>query len=454
MTAPDSPARQRPTPSLAQTPQAPGALPVLGHGLMIARRPLEFISALPAHGDLVRIKLGPRPAYVVTSPELTHRVLVTEARSFERGWLFDKAARFLGSGLGTASGADHRRQRRLVQPSFHRDRLPAYAAVMRDQAEALSARWQSGETVDMGPAMDRMSMSVATHALFSPVLGARVGEVLRRVLPVLTDGVIRRTSLPDWCASLPTPGNRRFERAVTELREAVGDSIAAYRSSGVDHGDVMSMLLAGRDEDGSGLTDSEIYDQVVTLISAAVETVGAALAWAFFEIAANEPVQRRLHTELDQVLSAKPPQYTDLPRLGYTLRIVNEALRLSAAWLFMRRTIRPVQLGDIELPPGTEVVYSPYLLHHDPRWFPDPDRFDPDRWAADTPACPGAFVPYAAGPHQCMGNTFAQLEMTTAIAVICGQWNLRVPSGIRARAVARIDVHPDRAPVMVERRRT
>ncbi|GGZ03903.1 cytochrome P450 [Streptomyces poonensis] len=441
---------------LSQIPEAPGALPLLGHGMMIARRPLAFISSLPAHGDLVRIKLGPRPAYVTTTPELTHRVLVTNARDFERGWLFEKASRFLGSGLGTSSGNAHRRQRRMVQPSFHRDRLPAYSAVMRDQARATALRWRPGQVVDMNHAMDELSMSIATRALFSPALGTHVGDVMRRVLPVLTNGVIRRTSLPDWWAAVPTPGNRRFERAVAELRTAIGTSIAAYRRSGTDHGDLMSMLLASRDDTGAGLTDDEVYDQVVTLISAAVETVGAALAWAFYEIAARPPVQRRLHGELDQVLSGRPPGYDQLPRLVYTRRIVNEALRFSAAWLFMRRSIRQVRLGDVDLPAGTEIIYSPHLLHHDPRWFRDPHRFDPDRWAPDGTALkfPRAFVPYAAGPHQCMGNTFAQLEMVTAVAVICGRWVLRVPPGVRARAVARIDVHPDRAPVIVEHRST
>jgi cytochrome P450 len=435
-------------------PQAPGAWPGIGHAIPLIRRRLEFMTSLAAHGDIVRVRLGRLPAYVVTHPDLVWQVLVPGDRDYQRGRLFDKLRQFAGDGLASTSGEMHRRHRRMLQPAFRPEFLTRYADIIRTAAETEAQSWIPGRVVAIDQAMNRLTQSIMANTLFGTDRGAHLSGVVARGMPVLMQGMMVRTVLPTWWEKLPTPGNRRYARSSNEMNAAIDQVIADYRSAGIERDDLLSALLAARDDNDKPLSDRQIRDQVITFILAGIENPSVMMAWALYEISRNPAVAERVHAELDTILAGRPPGYDDMPELGYLDRVVTETLRVRAPWLFMRRTLHPVQLGDVVIPAGVELIYSPYALQHDPRWFPDPYRFDPDRWLPENRARlpKGANVPFSAGTHKCIGDTFAVAEMVISLAVICTAWRLRPLPGIRVREVATASVHPSRLLMITERR--
>lgn len=407
-------------------PVAPGRWPVLGHTPALLRRRFAFTKGLRVHGDLVKVYLGTLPTYFVTTPELTYRVLVADSASFGKGAMFDKFRPFVGNGLVNSGGAFHLRQRRLVQPAFHRDRIAHYTDKMQLAVARLSESWKPGQIREINEDMQALAVTIVGEALFGTEFGRRAIDEARHSIPiVIRQGMIRALS-PAFVGKLLVRGNRRFDQAVRGMRAVVGALIADWRAAGVDRGDLLSMLLMARDEDGEAMTDQQAYDEVVTLLSAGIETSALALAWLFHEIGANPDVERRVHEEVDQVLAGRPCGFEDIQKLTYTKQVINETLRMYPIWILMRRALRDVLLGGVRLPAGTEVTVSPHALHHDPRYFPEPTRFDPDRWApdrvADVPR--GAYLPFGAGNRQCVGTTFAQAELVVTVATIASRWRL------------------------------
>lgn len=405
---------------------APGKWPVLGHTPAMLRRRFAFTSALREHGDLVRLYLGAKPVYFVTTPELTHQVLVTDGSAFEKGAMFDKFRPFVGNGIVISSGAFHLRQRRLIQPAFHRERIAHYAATMRAAVERLTGSWQPGQVREINDDMQALAVTITGEALFGTEFGTAAIEQARESIPiVIRHGMIRALS-PAFVEKLLVRGNRQFDNAVVRMRAVVLDLIARWRAEDTDRGDLLSMLLMARDDGGEGMTDDQAYDEVVTLLSAGIETSALALAWLFHEISQHPDVEARLHAELDEVLDGQPVTSDHVPRLTYTRQVINETLRMYPIWILMRRTTSEVDLAGATIPPGTEVTISPHALHFDPRSFPHPDRFDPDRWSARrADSVPrGAFVPFGAGNRQCVGNAFALTEMVVTIATVAARWRL------------------------------
>ncbi|MGW2372856.1 cytochrome P450 [Kitasatospora sp. NPDC001683] len=404
---------------------APGALPLLGHAPSFIRSPLDFVAGLAAHGDLVRLRLGPLDAYVVCHPDLVHRLL-TEDRTYDKGGIIiEKAREAFGNGLATCPASAHRRQRRMLQPAFHRDRLPGYAAMMAEEIADTTARWRDGDVVDVPAAMYRLSTAVTARCLFAAHERADSLPV-HDAMDAVTRGVARRMMLPlPGADRIPTPGNRRFKRAQRNLREITRLLIADYRAAGTDHQDLLSMLLSARDEHGRGLSDGEIHDQVVTFLLAGMETSAATLSWAWTLLAANPAVRERLHTELDTVLDGRPARHEDLPALPLTARIVSETLRLyPPAWILSRTVTVDTELGGHRLPAGATVLYSPYLLHRRADLFPCPDRFDPDRWLTTARPAAGTYTPFGLGARRCIGDAFGTTEAALALATIAARWTV------------------------------
>jgi cytochrome P450 len=433
----------------------PGRWPLLGHTPSLLRQRFSFTSSLREHGDLVKIHLGPMPAYVVTTPELVHEVLVTQAGKFEQGILFERFRPHLGNGVALSNGAFHLRQRRLLQPAFHRERIAHYASTMVESATATADGWQPGEVVEVYQAMQQLAVTVLGRALFATDLGAAAIAEAQRSVPILVKQVVVRALSPGFLAALPIPGNRAFDAATARLRAVVTEVIAAARADGADNGDLLSMLLLARDADtGESMSDQQVYDEVVTLLTGGTDTVGLALGWFFHELGRHPEIERRFHAEIDDVLGGASPTVDDLPGLGYTRQILNEVLRVYPIWLLIRRTTEEIDLGGVRLPAGTEVVYSPHALHHDPRNFADPDRFDPDRWAPDRVGeIPrGAFVPFGSGVRQCIGNTFAQTEIALVAATIATRWRLVPVPGRPVRIKVTGAAYPSRLPMTAEPR--
>ncbi|ALG11802.1 cytochrome P450 [Kibdelosporangium phytohabitans] len=436
------------------TPVAPGRWPLLGHTPSLLRHRFGFTSSLADHGDLVRVYLGPVPAYMVTSPALIHQMLVTDGKKFDKGMLFDRFRPVWGNGIAISNGAFHARQRRLMQPAFHVKRIAGYADVMSEVARGMAGSWHAGQVVQVDQAMLEVSITVAGRTLFSTELGKAAIAEARRSLPVvIKQGMVRALS-PGFVTHLPIPGNHQFDQAIQRLHGIVFDVIAEGRAQQEDRGDILSMLLATPDEDtGEPMTDQQVYDEVITLLTGSGETVMLAMSWFFHEIARHPALERRWHEEIDQ-FGGRPLTYEDLPKLRYTAMVCKEVLRRYPIWLLMRRTNTEVDLGGTLIPPRTEVAFSPHALHHDPRFHPDPYRFDPDRWdTSKTPPPPqGAYVPFSDGSRKCIGNHFALAEMAITTATIGSRWRLVPVPGRPVRIKVTGAAYPSQLPMTVEQR--
>ncbi|MFG1665711.1 cytochrome P450 [Streptomyces sp. Y7] len=412
---------------------APGIFPTVSHGIALFRRPLDFLNSLPAQGDLVEVRLGPLRAWVVCHPELVHQVLM-DARTFDKGGpLYDRLRTLLGDGIGTCPHQAHRRQRRLLQPGFRKARVADQTALMGEEVQAVCREWRAGQEVDVSATMLTLSARVIGRVLFSDSLDAATAAEVHGCLVTIVRGLFLRTVVPiEGPFRVPTPANRRFRHASARLRAIVDTAIAERRrdASRSDRDDLLEILLsaARSDVEGAAITEQEVRSQVLTLIFAGAETTALCLASAFDLLSRHPEDERRLHSEVDAVLAdGQPPGHEELMRLVHTQRVVTETLRhRPPGWLFTRVTTRETDLAGHRLPRGATVLYSPYLLHHDPASFPDPDRFLPDRWlperAAEVP--PGAMIPFAAGTRNCIGAAFAMAETTVAVSYIARHWRL------------------------------
>ncbi|KOV70381.1 cytochrome P450 [Streptomyces sp. AS58] len=418
---------------------APGIFPFVSHAIALFRRPLEFLNSLPQQGDLVEIRLGPMRAWVVCEPRLVHRML-TDPHTFDKGGpLYDRLGALMGDGIVTCRQSEHRRQRQLLQPGFHASRIAAYTELMAEEALSLCDEWRPGRKVDVTAAMMALTTRVTSRVLFSDSLDARRAAAVRESLAAVVRGLFVRTVVPvDAPFRIPTPANRRYRDALARLHTLI-DSIIAERHRGAARDDLLETLLAAVSDEPDGISERAVHDQLITLLLTGVETTAMCLASAFGLLASNPEAEHALHRELDALApgpDGRPAPGPDAPAgLVYTRCVVTETLRLRPpGWLFTRVTTEETELAGRRLPRGATVLYSPYLLHHDPESFPDPESFVPERWfpewAASVPK--GAMLPFSAGNRKCIGDSFAMAEATTALATIARRWRLR-PLSARVR---------------------
>ncbi|WP_371574246.1 cytochrome P450 [Streptomyces sp. NBC_01314] len=434
----------------------PGALPLLGHAPLFARKPLDFLASLSAHGDLVRLKLGTETAYAVCHPTLVHQLLVAD-RTFDKGGpIYDKLREFGGNGLGTCPAAAHRSQRRRIQPAFHRDRMPGHALVMAQEIAALTSPWQNGQFLDVPAAMHQLTTAVTVRCLFDADTDRSGFPTVQSSIDALATGVTRRLMWPvPLIHRLPTPANRRYERARLHLRQITDALISDFRSARAGVGENLMSVLTAPDANGVYLSDAEVHDQVISFLLAGVESAANALSWAWHLIGTHPGVQTRLHTEVDTVLADRPAGLTDLESLELTGRIVTETLRLFPPdSLATRSTSTDTVLGGHPLPAGTTVIYSPYQLHRRGDLYPDPDRFDPDRWQDIGKPPPGTWVPFGGGPRKCIADTFSRILTTLTLATVATRWQLRPAPGQTVRPARQVVVAPHTLSMRLHRRRT
>ena len=420
---------------------------MLGHAIPLMRDNLAFIASLRDYGPLVEIRLQPQqPTIVINDPALIRTMLVDVAPTLDKGRFFEKMGQLLGDSVVTAAGSDHVRKRRQLQPAFRHTEITRYVDLMRDQVTTTMSRWTPGQVLDVREVMVKLSLDMLATTVFSGSIDEQAFHQLRRDLSVVMNGVGTRIMLPDWAERLPLPANRRFNAARDAVRTTIGHAVDELRASGRDTGDMLSMLLRAQDEEsGQPLTPHQICSEVLTLAVAGTETTASVLSWVLYELARNREVDERVQAELDDVLGERPVAFDDLTRLPYLGRVITEALRLHhTGWLVTRRTLQPTRIGDWEIPAGTELAYCQHALHRDPELFPDPLAFDPDRWLDDSlpPLSNGAFLPFGAGKHKCIGDRFAQAELTTAIATLTRSWRLELVPGQTVRPVARATVRP------------
>ncbi|CAL9280552.1 Pentalenene oxygenase [Streptomyces sp. SudanB25_2051] len=439
-------------------PPAPGAVPLLGHAWRLWRDPLGFLKSLREAGDIVQVRLGTMPVYVVTSAELINEVTVRQARSFEKGRLFDRLRPLAGNGLATANGEVHRMHRRLIQPMFHPQRIEMYARVMSDNARELADSWQPGQEIELERAMAGYAVETLAKTLFSTDIGLPAVEAVRENLPVVLKNMLVRAASPKLLDRLPIRANRDFDAASARLRRVIDEVIATTRRSGeTGHHDLLSVLLAARDEEtGVSLTDAEVRDELSTILFAGAETTASSLAWTFHELAQRPDVEAELVAEIREVVGDRPVEIGDVPRLAAVRRVLDEVIRLHGVTMLMRRAIAPVELGGHHIPEGAEVAFSLYAMHRDPALYPDPDRFDPDRWLPERRASIDrqSYIPFGAGNRKCIGDAFVWTEATIALATILAQWSLRPVPGHTPREVPSAVAHPDRVPMVVTPRQS
>ncbi|HWQ33087.1 MAG TPA: cytochrome P450 [Blastocatellia bacterium] len=406
--------------------------------LGIRRDRLEFLSRLKReHGDVVRFRVGPQEVWLLSHPDQIREVLVVNQRRMMKGRGLQMAKKLLGEGLLTSEGEFHLRQRRLVQPAFHRQRVAAYAATMSDYAAKLRERWAllpPGAQVDLSQEMMQLALLIAGKTLFD----ADVEHEAREVGQALTDTMqlFDRVATPfaELLSKLPLPSNRRFFRAKQKLDSIIYRIINERRKSGEDRGDFLSMLLMARDDEGGTgrMTDEQVRDEAMTIFLAGHETTANALTWTWYLLSQHPEVEAKLHAEIDAVLQGRLPGYEDTARLRYAEMVMAESMRLyPPAWLLGRRTLEDVEVGGHLIPQGALILMSQYLVHHDARWFPDPERFEPERWTPEAREARPKFsyFPFGGGTRTCIGEAFAWMEGVLVIATIAQRWKLRLAAG-------------------------
>jgi cytochrome P450 len=426
-------------------------MPILGMLPAIRRDPAGvFMQAALQFGDVVYFRIGPRRGYLITNPDDVRHVLQDNARNYHKSPLYDKLRMFLGNGLLTSEDDFWLRQRRIAQPAFHRQRMTALASVMAGAARDAAARWQpfasTGQPVDVDEEMMRLTRTVVVRAL----LGADLGPFTSTIDQAWTT-INEHIGESFWSLgfdTLPTPKYRRFKAARAVLRGAVDHVIAERRRN--PHGDdvggeLLSMLMARDEETGETMTDEQLRVEVTTFLLAGQETTSLALTWTWYLLSQHPQARQRLEDELDGVLKGRPPEYSDLVNLPYLRMVVDESLRLyPPAWGFSRQALAEDRLGGFRLPRGWLAFVIPYVLHRLPAFWPNPDQFDPERFlperSADRPKF--AYIPFGAGPRQCIGNQFALIETQLSVATFAQSYRLHLPPGHRADPWPLITLRP------------
>lgn len=454
--------------------RVPGAWPLLGHAPALLRDPLGFLAAAYGAGELVSIRLGPTSAFLVNGSDPIRQILVPDAGLYDKGFQFDHLRVLIGDGVGTtADAAKHRRQRRLLRPAFDHAHVERYVAVMAQGVVAAVRRWQGRRRIDAGAEMRALTMTVIARAMFDadvrsgPDTGtgpdSRAVREVSATLPTLLGGIGRRALLPIAALDrMPTPGNLAFGRAVARLHRFADQMVAERRAAAARGAGgaspaahcLLDDILAAVDDDGTGMSDAQAHDEIMTVLLAGTETAAGTLAWLLHVLARDPALQDAVRREADAVLGGRTPGAADLAALEFTRSVVTEVLRLyPAGWILGRRPLEGVRIAGATVPAGAQVLLNFYGLHRDPEVYADPDRFDPGRWrdGAGGPPRPH-LLPFGLGPHACLGEGFAMSQILAAAAVIASRCTVRPVPGAAVRPVARTTLHPGVLPLIVEER--
>ena len=420
-------------------PPGPRGYPILGVLPQLRSDPIRtFLDAADGFGDIVHLKAGPYHGFLLSDPADIKRVLQDNARNYHKSPLYDRLRDSLGNGLLTSEDAFWLRQRRLAQPAFHRQRLIAMAEVIVACTEQMLANWEhtasSGGTIDVVAEMMGLTQAIIVRTMFSTDLGA-TAEVVNRTWPIIN----RRIGETFWSTKLetrlPLPANRRFQRALRELDSVVYRIIAERRESRRDEADLLSMFLSARDEEtGAVMTDRQLRDEVMTMLLAGHETTSLALSWTYCLLSQHPDVAQRVADEADRVIGGGRAGFAHVEQLSCTRKVIEESLRLyPPAWGFSRLAMADDELHGYRVPKGSIVFVIPFVIHRRPKLWPEPDRFDPERFAPEHESVRPrfAYIPFGGGPRGCIGNQFAMLEAQLIVATIAQRY--------------RIDLLPDQA---------
>jgi cytochrome P450 len=437
-------------PANRRPPSPPGRWP-LGNLPEFRRDLLGFFTRTAReYGDLVAMRLGPRLVHLASHPDFVEQVLVTEYKKFGKSYVFELLRPVLGNGLVNSEGDFWLRQRRLIQPAFNKSSVNSYAGIITTQCDRIMGEWNDRQSIDLHGEMSRLALGMVGKALMDMDLTDVKNEVTGPIDSAMRDFSHRFESminLPMW---VPTRRNLRAKRNVRKLDAIVHRIIQQRRASG-DRGDLLSKLIQARDEvDKSGMTDRQLRDEVMTLFLAGHETTANALTWTWFLIAQHPEIENRLLEEVRNAIGDRTPGAADLPKLPYTEAVIKEAMRLyPPVYAFSRRVLVDAEIGGFQVPAGSAVIMSQWVIHHDPRWYNDPDEFKPERWLAANNGAAGqkerpdyAYFPFGGGPRGCIGNTFAMLETILAVAAIVPRFRFELIAPEKVRPWPSVTLRP------------
>ncbi|MDQ6885661.1 MAG: cytochrome P450 [Gemmatimonadota bacterium] len=410
------------------------------------------------HGDIARIRIGPQQLVLLSHPDHIRDVLITFNRNFVKGRGVERSKRLLGNGLLTSEGEFHLRQRRLAQPAFHRERISAYGDVMARYAARAADSWRDGQTLNIPTVSAQLTLAIAAKTLFDTNLedeAREIGEALGTVIGLFNIALLPFSEVMD---RLPLPWTLRFNRARARLDETIYRLIARRHESGEDHGDLLSMLMMARDteQDGGRMSDEQLRDEAMTLLLAGHETTAVALAWSWYLLAQNPDVEATMLAEVDAVLGTRLPTAADVARLPYTRMVLAESMRLyPPAWALTYRALDDQPMGGYVIPRNSVVIMSQYLVHRDPRFYDDPERFDPERWTPEAQARRPrfAYFPFGGGPRQCIGEAFAWMEGVLVLATVAQRVRLERADGREVKPNPLFTLRPKGEMAMVVRTR-
>ncbi|MBI4747359.1 MAG: cytochrome P450 [Acidobacteria bacterium] len=420
-----------------------------GNYLAFQRDPLHFFKNLSdKYGDLAHVRLGMEDVIVVNNPEYIKEILVTNHQNFTKSRGLERAKNLLGEGLLTSEGDFHRRQRRLSQPAFHRDRIASYGKVMVERALQMRETWQEGVPIDVAQEMMHVTLAIVAKTLFDANVDSEadeIGEALTTSLELFVKFMVM--PFGELIQKLPLPANKRFAKAKERLDATIYRIIEERRKMVEDRGDLLSMLLLAQDAegDGTGMTNEQLRDEVLTLFLAGHETTANALTWTLYLLSQNPEVEAKLQAEVDAILNGRAPTVAEMPQLKYAEMVLAESMRLyPPAWVIGRRNKTAYQIGDYFIPPRSIFIMSQYVTHRDPRFFDRPEVFDPQRWTPEARSLRPKFsyFPFGGGPRLCIGESFAWMEGILVLATIIQRWQLQLVAGHQIETQALITLRP------------
>jgi cytochrome P450 len=420
------------------------------HGFFDPTNPILLFEYLRRYGRAAHYRILNKDVVLLFDPSDIAEVLIEKAVFFGKDRTQKRMKILLGEGMITSDGEAHNRGRRIAAPAFHRRRIERYSGQIVEIAAAVCGGWKPGEEFDIAAEMMRLALHVTARTLFDTEVTAEIQEINDQV-NVIMDLYHFLITLPraEMMLNWPLRKMRRFRAAKARLDRVVGQMVEARRADTnlANRGDLLSMLISARDDEGSGLrlSDEELRDQVLTLFLAGFETVANALSWTWLLLAQNQEAQSRLHAELDAVLGGRLPTLENMPRLGYTAMVLSESMRLyPPAWAMGREVLEDVWIGPYRLRKGTSVFFSQYLVQRDPRWFPDPERFIPERFTAEAKAGRPrfAYFPFGGGSRQCIGESFAWMEAILSLATMARRWHVLAVDGQKIELQPKITLRP------------
>jgi cytochrome P450 len=443
----------------SKLPPGPKTKIPLGHLFSFRRDSIGFLGKIAEeYGDIVHFKIGPIRIVLLNHPDFIKEVLTTQHRNFVKGRPLEMAKELLGEGLLTSEGDFHKQQSRLIQPAFHRNMIESYVPEITRSATRVMESWEDGIKVDIKDEMTKMSIMIAGKTLFNSDIEKETKEI-NHALDTATS-LFGRIPLPfsEWLLKFPLPGTLKFYRAKRKLDEIIYRMIDERRRNNADKGDLLSLLLGSQDEktNGGRISDQQVRDEAITLFLTAFDTTSTALTWTWYLLSQNPEAEAELYEEVDLVLNKRMPTAEDFAKLKYTRMVFGESMRIyPPSYVIPRQAVEDFPIDKYVVPRGSIVLMSPYLIHHDSRFHPDPEKFNPHAWDKHSHSQNSKYeyFPFSRGPRSCIGEPFAWMQGILVLATVARSWRIKLVPDHPVKLLPLINLRPKYGMMMMPHRR-